>query len=132
MKEIHIRFLIGAVYDVLPTPQNLKLWVNGNPSCSFCSDSATLKHILSGCEISLSQGRYMWQHSHVLKSLALGIENRSRQSLRGSKKQRVIIQFMHEGENDGADKLSKQELGYFEAAGTFRWTAGCSSGNGLY
>ena len=28
-----IRFLIGATYDVLSTPQNLKLWVNGDPLC---------------------------------------------------------------------------------------------------
>ena len=34
MEERSIRFLIGSTYDVLPTPQNLKLWVNGDPLCS--------------------------------------------------------------------------------------------------
>ena len=34
MEERRFRFLIGATYDVLPTPQNLKLWVNGDPLCS--------------------------------------------------------------------------------------------------
>ena len=34
MEERSIRFLIGATYDVLPTPQNLKLWTNGDPLCS--------------------------------------------------------------------------------------------------
>jgi len=35
MEKRSIRFFIGATYDVLPTPQNLKLWVNGEPLCSF-------------------------------------------------------------------------------------------------
>ena len=43
MEERSIRFLIGATYDVLPTPQNLNLLVNGDP---LCSGTATLKHIL--------------------------------------------------------------------------------------
>jgi len=33
MEDRSIRFLIGATYEVLPTPQNLKLWVNGDPIC---------------------------------------------------------------------------------------------------
>ena len=42
MEESCVRFLIGTTYDVLPTPQNLKLWVNRDPSCSLCSGTATL------------------------------------------------------------------------------------------
>jgi len=49
MEDRSIRFLIGATYDVLPTPQNLKLWVNGD---LLCSGTATLRHILSGCKVS--------------------------------------------------------------------------------
>ncbi|ONI45658.1 hypothetical protein AN642_00185 [Epulopiscium sp. SCG-B10WGA-EpuloA2] len=99
MDESSIRFLIGATYDVLPTPQNLKLWVNGDPLCSLCSGTATLKHILSGCKVSLSQGRYTWRHNQVLKSLAAGIEDLRRQAnLGGSKIKRVAIKFVKEGE----------------------------------
>ena len=75
MEERSIRFLIGATYDVLSTPQNLKLWVNGDPLCSLCSGTATLRHILSGCKVSLSQGRYTWRHNQVLRSLVAGIED---------------------------------------------------------
>jgi len=67
MEERSIRFLIGVTYDVLPTPQNLKLWGNGDPLCSLCSGTETLRHILSGCKVSLSQGRYTWQHNQVLR-----------------------------------------------------------------
>ena len=96
MEERSIRFLIGATYDVLPTPQNLKRWVNGDP---LCSGTATLKHILSGCKVSLSQGRYTLRHNQVLRSLAAGIEDKQRQvNLGGYKVKRVAIQFVQEGE----------------------------------
>jgi len=85
MEERSIRFLIGATYGELPTPQNLNLWVNGDPLCSLCSGTATLTHILSGWKVSLSQGRYMWQHNQVLRSLVAGIEDKRRQvNLEGS------------------------------------------------
>ena len=99
MQERSIRFLIGATYDVLPTPQNLKLWLNGNPLCSSFSGTATLRHILSGCKVSPSQGQYTWRHNQVLRSLVAGIEDKQRQvNLGGSKVKRVAIQFVQEGE----------------------------------
>ena len=99
--------MIGATYDVLPTPQNLKLWVNGDPLCSLCSGTATLRHILSGCKVSLSQGRYTWRHNQVLRSLATGIEDKQRQAnLGGSKVKRVEFLFVQEGR-----KLIRQEGG---------------------
>ena len=102
MEESSIRFLIGATYDVLPTPQNLKLWVNGDPLCSLCSSTATLKHILSGCKVSLSQGRYTWRHNQVLKSLAAGIEELRRQAnLGGPRIKKGGIRFVQEGEKVG-------------------------------
>jgi len=96
MEERTIRFLIEATYDVLPTPQNLKLWINGDP---LCSGTATLRHILSGCKVSPSQGWHTWRHDQVLRSLAAGIEDKQRQvNLGGSKVKRVAIQFVQEGE----------------------------------
>ena len=98
IEERSIRFLIEATYDVLPTPQNLKLWVNGDPLCLLCSGTATQRHILSGCKVSLSHGRYTWRHNQVL-SLAAGIGDKGSQvNLGGSKVKRVAIQFVQEGE----------------------------------
>lgn len=48
MEESLIRFLVEATYDVLPIPQNLKLWVNEDP---LCSGTVTLKNIFSGCKV---------------------------------------------------------------------------------
>ena len=93
MEERSIRFLIGPTYDVLPTPQNLKLWVNGD---LLCSGTATVRHILSGCKVNLSQGRYTWRHNQVLRSLAAGIEDKRQVNLGGSKVKRVAIQFVEE------------------------------------
>ena len=49
MGAIHIKFIIGASYDVLPTPQNLSQWVGEDKTGKLCFDVGSLKHILSGC-----------------------------------------------------------------------------------
>ena len=44
--------------------------------CKLCTDVGSLKHILSGCKTSLSQGCFMWRHNLVLKSLTCLFENK--------------------------------------------------------
>ena len=58
MEASRISFLLRATYDVLPSPKNIQQWLNEDPSCPLCSTPATLRHILTGCKISLSQGTY--------------------------------------------------------------------------
>ena len=36
----------------------------------LCNEEGTLNHILSGCKVALSQGRYKWRHDEVLKNIA--------------------------------------------------------------
>ena len=43
--------------DVLPTSQNLSQWVGEDGSCKLCMSVGSLKHILSWCKTSLTQGR---------------------------------------------------------------------------
>lgn len=62
--------------DVLPTPKNLNQWLGEDPSCPLCQTPATLRHILTGCKTSLSQGRYTWRHNQVLRQLAITLEGR--------------------------------------------------------
>ena len=112
MEERRIKFLIGATYDVLPTPQNLRLWVDGDQSCPLCSGTASLKHILSGCRISLSQGRYTWRHNQVLRSLAAGIEERRKQvNTGGFRKEKLVVQFVREGEKNRGAKSGRRQGG---------------------
>lgn len=65
-----IKFLIQAVYDVLPSPLNLHIWGKvESPTCPLCSRRGTLEHILSCCLQALGEGRYRWRHEKVLKPL---------------------------------------------------------------
>ena len=75
MEAKEISFIIRATYDVLPSPKNLSQWYGEDPTCALCPTPATLRHSMSGCKTSLTQGRYTWRHNQVLKSLASALEN---------------------------------------------------------
>ncbi|XP_062848878.1 ankyrin repeat domain-containing protein 26 isoform X2 [Trichomycterus rosablanca] len=67
----HLKFLILAVYDVLPSPTNLQRWgMADTAACQLCERRATLEHILSCCPKALGEGRYRWRHDQVLRALA--------------------------------------------------------------
>ncbi|XP_028292553.1 uncharacterized protein LOC114455485 [Gouania willdenowi] len=69
-----IKFLIQAVYDVLPSPSNLCIWGKAEtPACPLCQRRGTLEHILSCCSKALGEGRYRWRHDQVLKAIANSI-----------------------------------------------------------
>ena len=65
--ENQFKFLVKAVYDLLPTPENKKTWFGEEGACNLCGESGTLGHILSGCKVALAQGRYKWRHDQVLR-----------------------------------------------------------------
>lgn len=75
MEANRISFLIRATYDAISTPQNLNQWLREDPSCPQCSTPATLRHMLTGCKVSLSQGQYTRRHIQVLKCLAATLIN---------------------------------------------------------
>ena len=55
-----LSFLIKAVYDVLPIPDNLHVWeLTTSDWCRARGKTASLKHILTGCEYTLRN--YMWR-----------------------------------------------------------------------
>ncbi|XP_054626149.1 uncharacterized protein LOC129178189 [Dunckerocampus dactyliophorus] len=71
-----IKFLIQAVYDVLPSPSNLHTWgIVESPACPLCSKRGTLEHIFSCCTRALGDGRYRWRHDQVLKTIAEAISS---------------------------------------------------------
>ena len=60
-----LSFVIKSVYDVLPTPVNLHAWgLTTSDRCRVCGKTASLKHILTGCEYALRS--YTWRHNEVL------------------------------------------------------------------
>ena len=69
MEPKQLGFLIKAVYDILPTPVNLKLWgLNTSNLCKACEKIANLKHVLTGCQYSLRS--YTWRHNEILGIIA--------------------------------------------------------------
>ena len=71
MAPLRISFIIRAVYDQLPTNTNLVKWNKADDAkCSLCGQVQTLDHVLSSCNVALSQGRYTWRHNRVLRDLS--------------------------------------------------------------
>lgn len=76
MEAKRLSFSIRATYDLLPTPNNLHQWYGEDPECALCFMPANLRHILTACKTSLTQGRYTWRHNQVLKNLASALEDK--------------------------------------------------------
>jgi len=53
-----------------------KTYGQEDPSCPLCSSPATLRHILTGCKVALSQSRITWCHDQELRCLALTLEDK--------------------------------------------------------
>ena len=69
MEPKQLSFLIKAVYDILHTPVNLKLWgLSTSNLCKACGKIANLKHVLTGCQYSLRS--YAWRHHEILGNIA--------------------------------------------------------------
>ena len=69
MEPKQLGFLIKAVYDILPTPVNLKLWLLSTSNlCKVCRKITNLKHILTRCQYSLRS--YTWKHNEILGIIA--------------------------------------------------------------
>jgi hypothetical protein len=106
MEGHRVRFLLRAVYDVLPSPTNLFTWgLAQDPSCKLCQKPANLEHVLSSCRVALSEGRYTWRHNQVLKVITNCIDKARRQKPHLQKKIQ-FIKFLKAGEKrSGATSL---------------------------
>ena len=69
MEPKKLSFLIKAVYNVLPTPVNLHAWgLTTSNRCRTCGKTASLKHILTGCEYTLRS--YTLRHNEILENFS--------------------------------------------------------------
>ena len=96
--ETRLKFLIKSVYDLLPTPSNKNKWYGTEERCQLCGEECTLNHILSGCKVALTQGRYKWRHDKVLRVLAKSVEEKVISSNCQEKSNKKEVQFIKEGE----------------------------------
>ena len=116
------RFCVSATYNTLPTKINLERWgMIDSSKCSLCGeDHCSVRHILSGCKVSLHQGRYLYRHNQVLRVLAHHIQsflNTNKVISSGIKK----IHFVKEGSKE--KKGRKPDLGILHRAKDFELNA---------
>ena len=57
-----------------------------------------MNHLLSGCKVALSQGRYKWRHDKVLKEISSSIEKKLLDNLSAPEPTKKTINFVREGE----------------------------------
>ena len=104
MEPIRIKFLIKAVYDLLPSPTNLVRWgVAEDSRCGHCQERGSLEHVLSACKESLTMGMYTYRHNQVLKVLRDAVQPLMQQAKRKSADKKAI-NFVKEGEMSKAKK----------------------------
>jgi len=104
-EPLRLSFLLRSVYDLLPSPTNLHRWkLIENPNCQLCEKTGTLRHVLSGCPTSLSQGRYRWRHDQVLKDMAHILELERKKNRPPVMKGRQMIKFVKAGETKPTTK----------------------------
>ena len=101
MPEDKFKILVKAVYDLLPTPQNMKSWYGETGGCQLCGELGSLSHILSGCRVALAQGRYRWRHDQVLKEIAACVDGKRKSANEDPKERRKEIKFVRKGEKKG-------------------------------
>lgn len=117
MDSTRLRFILGSVYDVLPSPSNLVRWgMREDPACTLCGGHGSLQHILSSCPRALAMGRYTWRHNQVLRILGDAIDQARKTSRIAP--QRKTMPFVRPGE-----KLEKKETrggGWLAEAGDWQ------------
>jgi len=68
----HLSFILRAASDILPKPVNLQRWhIQCDVKCLLCGHTRpTTAHVLGGCPVALSQGRFTYRHDQVLYCIA--------------------------------------------------------------
>ena len=119
--DASFKFLVKAVYDLLPTPSNKNTWFGTEEKCTLCGQEGTLNHILSGCKVALAQGRYKWRHDQVLRTIANAVEDIRKKKNNNHSKTRERMHFLKEGEKPNREeKGQKHEDSYLNSANDWK------------
>ena len=116
--SLMLKFLLGSVYDTLPSPANLCLWgKTADPSCKLCGKPANLQHVLSSCSIGLASGRYRWRHDKVLAVIVENLE-----AARKDTKVHKTVQFIKFVSSGGGSRC-RSDTGLFATAADWQLSA---------
>ena len=125
MDDGKLKFVLRAVFDLLPSPTNLKRWgIKYDSKCPICDrEGCTLRHVLNSCRKSLSEGRYRWRHDQVLKCIAhtieleiQGINSRNKVPLNNNR----TIEFVREGAKISSKRNPAKREGILNRAEDWR------------
>ena len=101
-----VGFALRIVYGTVITPASKSKWDESEDgNCKLCeTNRGTIQHILSGCPVSLQQGRYTWRHDKVLKQIfeqvSYHIKNRVNNPKRSTRANDITINFVASGKNN--------------------------------
>ena len=92
---------LGATYNDLPSPSNLKRWHLAPESRYFSShkDVCIIPHILGACKISLQQGRFTFRYHSILQYLVLVLKYFLKDLPNNTTKKYNTIKFVKSGPN---------------------------------
>jgi hypothetical protein len=75
LEPVRVGFLVRSVFNCLPTKLNLRRWgYVDDVKCWQCGADETLEHVLCGCKVALSEGRYTWRHNKVLEVMVEAVK----------------------------------------------------------
>ena len=111
-----LKFLVKAVYDLLPTPANKNAWFGSEEKCLLCGEESNLNHVLASCKVALSQGRYRWRHDQVLREIAKLTEQRVINCQSHPQTQQKRINFVKSGNKSKAAPSKTSPVSYFDGA----------------
>ena len=100
-----VGFALRIVYGTAVTPAMKSKWdTDEDGMCKLCeTNNGTIQHILSGCSVSLQQGRYRWRHDKVLKQIheqvTYHINKRVNNPKRSTRNNNIKINFVAPGKN---------------------------------
>ena len=101
-----VGFALRIVYGTVVTPTMKSKWdLDEDGNCKFCeTNRGTIQHILSGCPVSLQQGRYRWKHDKVPKPIyeqvSYHINKRVNNPKRSIRANDMNINFVTSGKNN--------------------------------
>ena len=112
----NLKFLVKAVYDLLPTPVNKNAWFGTEEKCLLCGEESNLNHVLANCKVALSQGRYRWRHDQVLREIARLTEEKVVNCQSNPQTQKKLINFVKTGTKTKVAQNKTRPVSYFDGA----------------
>ena len=99
---------------------NKNRWYTQEVKCVLCGSEGT--HILSGCKVTLRQGRYKWRHDKVLKEVVSAVQTKVTENCNKVEHRKTRIRFVKEGQKVDKTVKDEENFSYLTAAKDWKVT----------